>query len=80
MAVGGAGRIVDIAEEILQASRIAQGQDNVQGHHLVYGELAHGLNLAAAIQVSDMAGHHGLCMSVDGHDEQSRNEGEREYT
>jgi hypothetical protein len=78
--VGGAGRIVDVAEQTLQASLIAYWQDNVQRHHPVYGEVAHGLNSAVASQVSDMMGHCGLCMSVDGHDEQSREEGERQYT
>jgi hypothetical protein len=78
--VGGAGRIVDFAEQTRHTCLIAQWQDNVQSHHPVYGEVAHGLNPAVASQVSDMMGHHGLCMSVDGHDEQNRNEGERQDT
>jgi hypothetical protein len=78
--VGGARWIVDFAEQILQACLIAQWQNNIQSHHPIYGELAHGLNSAVASQVSDMMGHCGLCMSVDGHDEQNRNEGERQYT
>jgi hypothetical protein len=78
--VRGAGRIVDFAEQALQACPIARRQDYVQSHHVVYGEVAHGLNSAVASLFSDMMGHHGLCMNVDCHDEQSRNEGERQYT
>ena len=50
-------RVIDVGEERLESSRIAQGQDQVELQHLVAGESAIGLRLAAAHHITNMMRH-----------------------
>ena len=60
VAVGGAGGVVELGEEVLEAVGIAQGQDEVEVHRLGGGELSDGLGLAVADGFAHVVGEDGL--------------------
>src|SRR5580658_11365660 len=60
MAVGGAGGIVELLEETIQACLIAQRENDVDAHRLCFGEAADELRLPFEICFTDMVRHQGL--------------------
>jgi hypothetical protein len=57
MAVGRAGRIVELSQETIQACLIAQRQNNVDAQGLCFGEPADELRLPLKIRFTNMTRH-----------------------